>query len=536
MSVLQKIKDFFMRGGAKLGMTKSLSKITDDPRISMPPEEYARINRAKRYYANDEKKITFRNSYGEERHRQFRSLGIDKMASRRLASLIFNEQCTVTVNGDETAQKLIDDVFKDNDFNLNFEDYLEKGIALGSGCIRPYVDEKDRIKLSWATADNVYPLNVNTNEVNEIALAFPTMQVEHNQDVYYTLLEFHQWEANGTYKITNELYRSTDSNQVGNQVPLNTLDQYQDLAEVINIGGVDDEGRPVQALKKPLFAFYKNPGSNNKSLISPMGLGIADNVLNIIDAINETFDGFVLEVKTGHRRIIVPKSWLMRPNDGRTRRGKSEPHPKMFADDEVVYQAGYGDDSTIGFHDMTSPLRGDDYSGILNDFLRQFESEVGFSPGTFTASPSGIQTATEVVSNNSMTYQTRSSYLTMVEKTIKSLVDAILEVAQCGQFFNDGQPRWNGDIDNIDTKINFNDGVFVDQNQQQQMDGQAVTLGAMPLTEYVKRNYNVDDETAQKWVNQREQEVGQPAPDGEVGLYAGGEDDDNNTEQDAEES
>ena len=534
MGVFQKIKDFFMRGGAKLGMTKSLSKITDDSRIAMPAKEYTRIARAKEYYANDAKKVSFRNSYGDKRWRQFRSLGITKMASRRLASLIFNEQCTIAISGNKEAQALIDRVFEDNYFNLSFEDYLEKGIALGSGCIRPYVDEHDKIKLSWATADNVYPLNVNTNEVNEVALAFPTMQVEHNRNIYYTLLEFHQWNPDGTYKITNELYRSSDSNKIGNQVPLNTLEQYQGLSETINIGSVDSNGQPTKALKKPLFAFYKNPGSNNKELISPMGLGIADNVLNIVDAINETFDGFVIEVKTGHRRIVVPKSWLMRQSDGRTRRGKSDPHPRMFDPDEIVYQAGYGDDNTIGFHDMTSDLRGDEYSGVLNDFLRQFESEVGFSPGTFTVSPSGIQTATEVVSNNSMTYQTRSSYLTMAEKTIKALVDAILEVAQCGQFFSDGRPRCNGDIDDVDTKVNFNDGVFVDQNQQQQMDGQAVSLGAMPLTEYIKRNYNVDDEVAQEWFEKRQQELGQPAPDGEVGLYAGGDTDDN-TRQDVEE-
>lgn len=527
MGLWQDFKDIFTKkGGGRMGVTPSLSQITDDPRISMPAEEYERIDRAKKYYANDAKKVTFMNSYGEKKRRQFRSLGLTKMAARRMASLIFNEQCTVSVSGDPNAEKLINDVFEANNFNDTFEENLEKWIGLGSGTARPYVNDHDGISISWATADNCYPLSVNTNSVNEIALAFPTMQVENHTNVYYTLLEFHQWQPDGTYQISNELYRSTDSGQVGDRVPLNSLDQYKDLQETIRLDGVT----------KPMFAFYKNPGANNKSLVSPMGLGICDNVLNIVDAINEAFDGFILEVQTGHRRIIVPKSWLTRPNDGRSRLGRPDSHPRMFDSDETVYQAGYGDENTVGFHDVTSPLRGDDYSGIINDYLRMFESEIGFSQGTFTATASGIQTATEVVSNNSMTYQTRSSYLTMAEKTIKALVYAILEAAECGELFSDGKPRWLGDLDNIDVKVNFNDGVFIDQNQQQQTDGQAVTLGAMPLVEYVKRNYNVDEETAQKWIQERQQELAEPRPDGEVGLFAGGDDDeeDDVSDDDAE--
>lgn len=47
MSVLSTLKNWFRKGGASLGMIKSLTLVTDDRRIAMDPGEYTRINVAK---------------------------------------------------------------------------------------------------------------------------------------------------------------------------------------------------------------------------------------------------------------------------------------------------------------------------------------------------------------------------------------------------------------------------------------------------------------------------------------------------------
>ena len=208
MNLLTRIKNFFKIGGAKLGLTQNLEKVTDDPRVAIPSSEYGRIREAKAYYANDLKEVTFHDARGRAYKRQLNSLNITKMASRRLASIIFNEGCEVSVD-DKKADKVVQQVLQASDFNENYETFLEKWIAFGSGCIRPTISN-GKIVLSWAVADQVYPLNVNTSEVNEIAIAFKSQQAENRQTVYYTLLEFHQWDQNtGDYTITNELYCST---------------------------------------------------------------------------------------------------------------------------------------------------------------------------------------------------------------------------------------------------------------------------------------------------------------------------------------
>lgn len=234
MALFDKVKALFKKVGETTTMAVSgleLNKITDHPKIGIDIEEYKRIDRNIHYYANTFPDIQYLNSYGQEKKRSFNPLNVTKTAARRLASIIFNEKCEIALNPLE-EDKENDSLVKDNDFlkevlysnnfyNL-FEMNLEKGIALGGFAMRPYVDSEGTIKLSWIRADQFYPLKTNTNEVTECAI-MTKKQVSIGQTLnYYTLLEFHEWQ-NGTYVITNELYRSTEKRRVGKQVPLSLI-------------------------------------------------------------------------------------------------------------------------------------------------------------------------------------------------------------------------------------------------------------------------------------------------------------------------
>lgn len=496
-------------------MVNQLNNITDDPRISIASDEYERINMAKRYYKDDLGRVSYLNSYGRKMNRDLVSINVTKMAAHRLASIIFNEQCTITL-GDPEANKLIGQVLADNDFFNQYEEKLEEAIALGGGAIRPYVDNGE-IKLAWINASQFYPLHSNKNEIDEAAIASQTTVTENGSNAYYTLLEFHQWNDDGSYHITNELYRSDSVGSVGVQVPLDSLDEYKGLQPEVTLTG----------LKSPLFAYFKTPGANNKRLDSPLGLGLVDNSKKIIDAINQTHDSFFWEVKMGQRRVVVPAE-MLRPGASYGNDEVDQLRPPVFDDDENVFVQMYGDDE-MKITDLTTPIRNDQYQQAMDFFLSEFENSVGLSQGTFTSTPSGIQTATEVVSNNSMTYQTRSSYLTQVSKQIKGLVIAILELMECGGLFDDGNARWSGDPENVDINIDFADGVFTDKTTQFTQDSKAVTMGVMPKKRFLMRNFSLDEEQADQWLaelnsEQPEQdsnsyeETGNPDGDDDVGA------------------
>ena len=104
MGVFSTIRNWFRKGGAKLGMVNELTSITDDPRISISSDEYERIAVAKQYYRDDLGKVKYKNSYGNQQTRDLMSINVTKMAARRLSSIIFNEQCTVTINDDQARR------------------------------------------------------------------------------------------------------------------------------------------------------------------------------------------------------------------------------------------------------------------------------------------------------------------------------------------------------------------------------------------------------------------------------------------------
>ena len=520
MSFMRKLKRLIHKGGVKLGLVqqKSLSSITDDPRIKVPAEEYDRIRKAKQYYQDKLDPVEYWTTKGKQK-RPLNSLNVLKSASQALASLMFNERCSIKVN-DPKLQNLLDEIFKDNNYYLDQETHLETWIALGSGAIRPYV-ENDRIKLSWANATEVYPLEANTTKVDQIAISRRLQKIENNNAVYYTLLEFHQW-GNWTtdeqgrkyrpYIITNELYRSGDPNTIGEQVPLDYVDEYAGLSPTTTIN----------YLEKPLFAFYRNAGANNKNLVSPLGIGLCDNWFKTVDDINMVHDGFEWEVKTGYRRVSIPRSWVRRQQN---MNGHQIPEDQQYFWDpnDAVFVPVNSKDDTSSFKDLSINIRNEQYEGAMDFFLRELENDLRLSPGTFTVTPSGVQTATEVVTNNSKTYQTRSSYLTMLEKTIDQLVYAIAELLQTGKLWSDGKARWNGDIDQLVITPDFNDGVFVDQEAQRSADLQAVQASVMPKIQFIMRNYNLSEEEATKWLQQIQDEQSPTPPDQEMDMLPGGE-------------
>lgn len=496
MSFIDSIKSIFKRGADKVNMSvngNSLSKITDHPKIGVDNQEYIRIGRNFDYYGNKFDQIKYRNSYGDLNKREFKSLNITKTASRRLASIIFNEKCNITLRELEEdkepsaeLQQAIDflnETLKDNNFYNLFEMNLEKGIASGGFAMRPYVDH-DKIKISWIRADQFYPLRSNTNEISECAIATKTIRTEGDENYYYTLLEFHEWEED-KYIISNELYKSDNSNEVGKQVPLATL--YDDIAERVEFEG----------LKRPLFAYFRTPGANNKSLESPLGAGIVDNAKEVLDAINTTHDEFVWEVHSGQRKIVVPAEFLR----------SDEQHPARFDSDQNVFAGVYGTNGNANIKDVTTDIRTVQYKDAINHLIKEFEVQVGLSTGSMSYADDGLKTATEVVSNNSMTYQTRSSYLTMVTKVITELIHSIFELAGYGEMFTTGQPLLVIDNDGYKVDITYEDGLFTDKDKQLENDLKSLSANVMPKSQFLKRNYGLSDKEVKEWMSELDEQT-----------------------------
>lgn len=491
-----------------MGVGQSLVHITDDPRIAIDPEEYIRINRSFRYYANKFPRVWYVDAEGKRKERPLNSINATKRVAQRMASITFNEQCEISFQ-DKEVDKFLNGVLDSNDFKNKLEENLEKGIVSGGVAARPYVDN-GHIKIAWVRANQFYPLRSNTNDISEAAIASITTRIEHDTTIYYTLLEFHQWTDEHTYQITNELYRSDSKNAVGTRYPLSEI--YPDLEESITLSG--------DQMVKPLFCYFKMPGANNINVESPLGIGIVDNSRNILDNLNRTHDSFMWEIRNGRRTVAVPQS-MMRFDDN--------VHKPEFDTDTDVFVKLMGE-SDMSITDLTHDIRVQQFTDSINFWLKELEGNVGMAPGTFSFDPkNGIQTATAVVSENSLTYQTRSSILTKVSAFIEDLCISILELAMTPELFDGQKPKFNTNVDlnNIGITIHYDDGVFVDKDKQMDEDLKNVIAGTLSKLTFLTRNYGLSDDKAKEELQRIQDET--PTVDtmsgSENSMFGGGDGD-----------
>lgn len=475
MGIVQTIKDIFKRSKYVM-TTQNLTYITDHPKIAVSSAEYDRIRENIKYFSGRYPQVEYMDSNGNKNKRDFNHLPIGRTAAKKIASLVFNEQAEIKLD-DEHANKFIQQQLQDDRFTKNFERYLESCLALGGLAMRPYVDD-DRVRVSFIQAPVFLPLQSNTQDVSSAAIVTKTIKADGNKQRYYTLIEFHEWSSD-KYTVSNELYRSSNQNAIGSRVPLSEI--YEDLEEVVELNG----------LSRPLFTYLRPPGMNNKDINSPLGLSIFDNAKTTIDFLNTTYDEFMWEVKMGQRRVAVPSQMIKTEynQDGENVVVKRE----FEAGHNVYEQFDSGDiDKGIGITDLTTPIRSDDYIKAINEGLALFEMQIGVSAGMFSFDGKSMKTATEIVSENSDTYQMRNSIVSLVEQSLKELIVSMLELAKAYKLYS-------GEIPEMDKiSINLDDGVFTDRNAELDYWIKVVNAGFGTDTMAIEKVLNVTPEKAKK--------------------------------------
>lgn len=474
MGIVQTIKDLFTRSKYVM-TTESLTNITDHPKIAVSIAEYDRIRESLKYFAGKYPLIKYTDSNGTPQKRAFNHLPIARTASKKIASLVFNEQAEIKVD-DATADKFIQEQLNNDRFTKNFERYLESCLALGGLAMRPYIDG-EQVRVSFVQAPVFLPLQSNTQDVSSAAIVTKTTKAQGKKAIYYTLVELHEWSKEGKYTVSNELYRSDNQNIVGQRVPLSEV--YEDLEETVELHG----------LSRPLFTYLKAPGMNNKDINSPLGLSIFDNAKTTIDFLNETYDQFMWEVKMGQRRVAVPAQ-LIKPIY--TEEGGKVVVRHQFEVGQNVYEQFESNDIDGGVKitDLTTPIRAEDYIKAINEGLSLFEMQLGVSAGMFTFDGKSMKTATEIVSENSDTYQMRNSIVSLVEQSLRELIISMLELAKAYGLYSGTIP----DMDAI--SVNLDDGVFTDRNAELDYWIKVVNAGFGTETMAIEKVLNVTPEEA----------------------------------------
>ena len=486
MNLIQKVKDLFNRGRYQME-TANLNSILDHPKVAVTQAEFRRIQHNLSYYQSKFDDVEYTNTDGDRKHRKLNHLPIARTAAKKIASLVYNEQAEITAD-DDILNDFLNDMLGNDRFNKNFERYLESALALGGLAMRPYVDG-DKIRVAFIQAPVFLPLQSNTQDVSSAAILTKTIKSEGKNNVYYTLVEFHEWvtkdgdtygstKDKSLYRITNELYKSRTDSTLGERVNLSEL--YPDLEPVT----------VLKDLSRPLFTYLKTPGMNNKDINSPLGLSIFDNAKTTIDFINRTYDEFMWEVKMGQRRVLVPEQ--MTQLKVQDEQGNITFKRRFDVEQNVYMQVGASNMDSGSITDLTTPIRSSDYISAIAEGLKLFEMQIGVSSGMFTFDGQGVKTATEIVSENSDTYQMRNSIVALVEQSIRELCVSMCELGKAVGLYNGAIPELD------DISVNLDDGVFTDRHAELDYWAKMVAAGLAPKTMAIEKTLNVTEEQAKE--------------------------------------
>ncbi|MGC4019201.1 MAG: phage portal protein [Muricomes sp.] len=489
-------------------MGERLATINDHPKVNIDPHELERISRDFREYAGNYPLVKYINSNNDACERDYCFLNMRKLTSEMMSSLVFNEQVEIKVDNEE-ADKFIQHIFEHNDFKKNMIRYLEPMFAAGGIAVRPYVDsDTGEVEFSWALANAFFPLRHNSGGITEGVMMFSTVKTENKKTVYYTLLEFHEWNDTD-YVITNELYRSEDQTVIGDKVPLGYNDIYD---------GIEPE-TTITGLNKPIFNYLKPSGFNNFSLDSPLGVGICDNASTTLKQINDAYDQFNWEIRMGQRSVIVSDHLLNYTFDEKGNRSGA-----IFDPDINIYKAMRMDDGKETVKDITNDIRTEQYIAAINQFFKTLEMQMQLSVGTFSFDGQSVKTATEIVSENSLTYRTRNMQCNEVEKFIKGLIVSVLEIAAATTI--NSSKLYTGEIPTFEQiSVDFDDGIFESAEQKLEFYSKAKAAGVIPPTKAMEGIFKITEEESMKWLKliiQQETmvdpaEIEQEAVDEEIG-------------------
>lgn len=430
-------------------------KIEEIVQSQVGEEHYKRVEMWKALYSGyckDIHDVKFHTIEKGTKTRKLHSLKMPKVISQELAKLIFTEKVNINIDNEKYSDN-IHKALNDSRFYKVFQSKVENMFALGGLVLKAQPKEKEdgtfKLSISYVTPDCFIPISWEDDIITEGVF----VKITRKENKIYYLFEFHKWEvvsvieegsnekeAKKIYVITNELYVSDKETEMDMKA-VELSDIHPDLEPVTKI----------EDLTQPLFQYIKPNIANNFDLQSPLGISIYANSIDTLKAIDIAFDSLIREFRLGKRRIIVPSSavrTIVDPSTGEFQR-------YFDANDESYEGFNFQDAEKQKITDNTVALRVDEHVAGINALLNLLAMQTGLSAGTFTFDGQGVKTATEVVSENSKTYQTKQINEEILEEGLSKFIRTIGEVASLYEIFDEP--------DEYEIEFNWDDTIIKDK-------------------------------------------------------------------------
>lgn len=390
-----------------------------------------------------------------------------KKSCEDLTKLLWTEKTKIELDNEDSTKFLWDVLdSKENSFTVNFAQWLEKSIALGTGALIEYKDEYDKTIIDYVLGNSIIPYKYTNGYIYGLVTVSRFTEIERRQNVYYTHITYHEYEK-GIYRKLNELYKSKNENELGKEIPFN--DKFPNVKEKDEI-----------ETDTPAFQIYKNNIANNYNLNSPMSISLFANSIDRLKAIDLKYDSFNREFKVGKKRILVDPTAMRSKMEANS---SGEITSVLYIDSDDEAYVGINGMEGQPVKDIDFNLRATEHIDAINAELSWFSSNIGLGNNYYKFDGKSVKTATEVISEDSDAFRTREHYLTILNDVVYDLVKVICE-------FNK--------ISYSSITIIPDDSVVEDKGTKQIRAMQEVSQGLMSKKTYLTNIKGMSEEMADK--------------------------------------
>ena len=355
------------------------------------------------------------------------SLGMAKKVCEDWANLLLNEKVTINAGNYEGR---LNTILQTNNFKVRGNQLVELAFALGTGAFVEYKAEDDGIMIDFVRADMIYPLSWDNGDITECA--FGSIRIIDKKEVIY--LQIHR---KGKAAADAETAEKPEQYYIENK--------YIDAESGKE---VDAPGKVIPIIDtgydKPLFQIITPNICNNLDLDSPLGISVYANSIAQLKGCDLVYDSYINEYVLGRKRIMVPITMAKKMME---KEGITAP---AFDPNDTVYYLMLGDNRDEGRPEQVDmSIRAQEHELGIQRSLDILSLKVGMGTGSYQFSPSGVKTATEVISDKSDLYQNRQKNAIIIEAALIALVQAVA-------FLDAGAE--------IEVTIDFDDSIIEDTN------------------------------------------------------------------------
>lgn len=384
------------------------------------------------------------------------SLRLEQSIVREFSNISLNE---MTIN---ISNKKLETIVTDSICDIN--EHFQKGLALGAMIIKPLGENK----VQYVSQNGFIPVEYDVRG-RLIKVIFPEIKKVNNS--YYTRLEYHCLTDKGL-TITNKAYHSTNKNQLGYEVPLESIVEWANLETSVL----------YPLMTRPVFGYYRNPIANSIDN-SFCGVSIYDCAENLIKKTDIQFSRLDWEFESGERAIHIDDTAL---HLDKAKPTVSKLNKRLYRGLNLS-----GKNGEELFKDFSPEFRDGSIINGLEEYKRNIEFAVGLSYGDISNPQTIEKTATEILSAKKRKYNT----VTAIQKNLCECID---DLVYAFAFYNGLATS------GYEFTCDFKDSILNDEQSERKQDLQDMSIGIMRPEEYRAKWYGETEKQALKNLPQNE--------------------------------